>query len=119
MADLTLVERLERTEKRLRNLEACMDRVVAEVANKKALGTEVVKATNRHGCGAKATPSSPVSRHGCGAKFNKKQYMKEYRNRPCAKSSKKQYMKGYRIQRKAVKDARVRAFCNISASVHL
>ena len=57
MADLTLGERLERTETRLRNLEACMDKVVTEVAKAKAMVTEVVKATNRHGCGAKAIPA--------------------------------------------------------------
>ena len=57
------MERLERMEKRLRNLEACMGRVVAEVVNKKHMkAMSAMKA---------------MSRHGCGAKLDRKQYMKD------------------------------------------
>ena len=101
MVEVSLEERMVSMEKRLRNLEACMHRVVAEVVtmkHKKAM--PAIKAMK-----AMKAPK---------AKFDKKQYMKDYskryRTRPYAKLKKKQHMKDYRIRLKAEGKAAVAEF---------
>ena len=65
MVEVSLEERMVSMEKRLRNLEACMHRVVAEVVTKKH---------------KKAMPAIKAMKEP-KAKFDKKQYMKDYRIR--------------------------------------